>query len=371
MSQHLLLLGAGQAHRHVLARLAQRPLPGVSVTLVSPLAKQLPRRLLPSLIAGHMQQADCEIALEPLLRRNGNGDHLRWLQRRAMALDAHSRTVWLDDGSALGYDLLSINIGLLQVRDPVEATLPGARQHGVFVRPSEAFAGLWPRVAELGARQAVRVAVLGGSTEATELAMAVGFALPNAAITLITGGARVATHWPPAAQLKVAQALKRRNITVLQDTATALTGTEVQLASGARLACDVPLIASGEQAPPWLSESGLALDPHGFIAVNASQQSTSHATVLATGELTRRSDGAGVASALSAPAQAKNLAANLTAMVAGRPLKPLPRLENALRLLSCGDQRAIASWGPLAAEGRWVGWLKAQADRRFVARYGV
>ena len=40
-----------------------------------------------------------------------------------------------------------------------------------------------------------------------------------------------------------------------------------------------------------------------------------------------------------------------------------------LNLVSCGDRSAIAAWGPWAAQGRWVWWLKDRIDRGFVARY--
>ena len=40
-----------------------------------------------------------------------------------------------------------------------------------------------------------------------------------------------------------------------------------------------------------------------------------------------------------------------------------------LKLLSCGDGHAIASWDGYGAKGRWVGWLKSSMDRRLIAKY--
>jgi hypothetical protein len=40
-----------------------------------------------------------------------------------------------------------------------------------------------------------------------------------------------------------------------------------------------------------------------------------------------------------------------------------------LNLISCGDRRAIASWGDWSAEGRWVWWWKDHIDRAFIRRY--
>jgi len=43
--------------------------------------------------------------------------------------------------------------------------------------------------------------------------------------------------------------------------------------------------------------------------------------------------------------------------------------QKTVRLLSCGDRSAIASWGNLSAQGRWVGWLKDRRDRAFVKQH--
>jgi hypothetical protein len=50
----------------------------------------------------------------------------------------------------------------------------------------------------------------------------------------------------------------------------------------------------------------------------------------------------------------------------GPPYRPQARW---LSLLDTADQRAIASWGTLAASGRWAMWLKQRIDRGFVQRF--
>jgi pyridine nucleotide-disulfide oxidoreductase family protein len=363
--KHLVLLGAGHAHIHVLSTLATQPLPGVQLTLVAPYPRQLYSGMLPGFVAGHYALEDCVIALEPLLENTG----IRWLPYSVAALDVNARMLALDDGSELGFDCLSVNTGPVQDRQLIEQALPGAREHGLFLRPIEVFGALWPRVTELAQSRALRVAVIGGGAGGIELAMAIQHRLPTSSVTLVTGGASVAPNYSAAMQQRVADALRQRNITILADLAVGLQAGELSLASGARLACDVPLIATGAQAPAWLADSGLALDAQGFIAVDACQRSTSHANVFAAGDVSTRVDQplarSGVYAVRAGPALAKNLAA----VVAG--LEPSPHMppQNTLNLLSCGDHEAIASWGNYSAQGRWAWWLKDWIDRSFIKRY--
>jgi NADH dehydrogenase FAD-containing subunit len=63
------------------------------------------------------------------------------------------------------------------------------------------------------------------------------------------------------------------------------------------------------------------------------------------------------------------LLANLRAAWQGQPLQPYAPPGRTLNLISCGGRYAIAAWGQLHVEGRWVWHLKDRIDRGFVARY--
>jgi len=361
----LVLLGAGHAHVQVLAALAAHPLVSVNIVLVAPYPRQMYSGMVPGFVAGHYTLDDCTIPLEPLVRRAG----VRWLQRSVKALDARTQTVQLDDGSTLHYDWLSVNTGPTQNRELLDRAMPGVREHGLFLRPIEAFAALWPKVSALGDTRPLRMAVIGGGAGGIELAFAVRHRLPNASVTLVSGSTPPGANYPAKVQERLLAALKKHRITVLQDTAIGITAGEVRLACGAGLACDVPLIATGAQPPLWLAASGLALDAQGFLAVDACQRSTSHAQVFAAGDVCTRMDRSLARSGVYAVRAGPALAHNLAAATAGQPLKPHRPPQTTLNLLSCGERYAIATWGHFSAQGRWVWWLKNWIDRRFLARY--
>lgn len=388
--KQLVLLGGGPAHVHLLAhlgRLGQNQLPGVQVTLVTP-QPLMCSSMLAGFVAGQNARADCVIPLEPLVQRSG----VRWRAARAVELDAEANAVLLDDNSVLNFDWLSICDEPLQDRDVLERSMPGVRKNGLFVRPLAAFCALWPRVAELAARRAMRVAVIGGGTAgnlagqgspgcsdgsdgsdsavAIELALAIRHRLPGAAVTLVTGGAPLAADFAPAVQKRIGQALRQRKVTVLADTATRIDSGDILLGCGARLACDVPVIATGAQAPAWLASGGLALDARGFMAVDSSQRSTSHSNVFSPGQPVAGGD---AALFHAGAALVSNLKASLATGTSGPPPQASTgaqrRPNHPLTLLSCGDGHAIAGWHGYGAEGRWVGWLKNRRDQHLVARY--
>ncbi|TXH88169.1 MAG: pyridine nucleotide-disulfide oxidoreductase [Rhodoferax sp.] len=361
----LVLLGAGHAHVHVLSQLAKEPLVGVQVVLVAPYPRQMYSGMIPGMVAGHYEVDECVVPLPELVKRAG----VRWLQASVTEFNADARMVRLDNGMELPFDWASINTGPVQDRETIEAAMPGARTHALFMRPIEGFAALWPRLATLGDERALRIAVIGGGGGGVEMAMALRQRLPHCAITLVCGDHAPGVEYSLAVQTRIARALKKRHITILQENATGFHDGEVLLGCGARLACDVPIIAVGAHAPTWLRDSALALDAQGFVQVNAFQQSTNQPHVFAVGDVSTRTDRnlarSGVYAVRSGPALMRNLAA----AVRGQALVAHQPPQRTLNLLSCGDKTAIASWGQWTMQGRWVWWWKDRIDRRFLARY--
>ena len=360
--KHLVLLGAGHAHVQVLNEFAREPMPAARVTLVSPFAQLVYSGMVPGVVAGHYTAAEGTIAIEPLAARAG----VLFLQQAAVQLDATARTVTLTDTSVLSFDALSIDTGALMDRD----SIPGARELALFVRPIEHFMQLLQPLLELAARRTLSLVVVGAGAGGVELTLALQYRLgERARLSLVTGGTPPLPNHPAPVQARALRALKRLGVTVFEDSCAAIEAGHVLLGGGARLACDAPLLAIGASAPKWLVGSGLALDEQGFIAAGSTLQSLSYPHVFAAGDVASRSDAQRPRSGVYAVRAGPPLALNLRRfMAAGELVKYAPQ-RHALNLLSCGERRAIASWGNWSAEGRWVWWWKDRIDRGFVARF--
>jgi pyridine nucleotide-disulfide oxidoreductase family protein len=368
MSKRLLLLGGGHAHVHVLQALAREPLAGAEVALVTPFARQMYSGMVPGLVAGHYRAEQCAIALQPLAA----AARVHFIEGSAVTLDAAARRVTLADGRVAEYDVLSLDTGAVMDRQ----RLAGAREQGLFVRPIEHFVHLLDGLLDLAARRVLDVVVVGGGAAGVELAMALQHRLAGrgeerARVALVTGGGEPLAGSPAGVMQRAARALAERRVTVFRDSVAALLPGAVVLASGARLACDAPVLATGAEAPPWLAGSGLALDDKGFVSTGPMLQSTSHPEVFAAGDVACRSDAPHAKSGVYAVRAGPPLALNLRRYVGGGALQPHVPQRRTLNLISCGDRRAIVSWGSWAAQGRWAWWWKDRIDRAFVARYSL
>lgn len=364
--KRLVLLGGGHAHVHVLQALAQTPLAGARAVLVTPFARQMYSGMVPGLVAGHYAAEACAIPLAPLAA----AAQVELVEASAVALNAGARSVTLSDGRVAEYDLLSIDTGPVMDRDAI----PGARAHGLFVRPIEHFVRLFDALLALAVQRALEVVVIGGGAAGVELAMALAHRLRQVGegasrVVLVTGGTLPLAGYPLRVIERTQQALRQQRVTVLQEACVAIEAGHVVLDNGARVACDAPLLATGASAPPWLAGSGLALDERGFIATGPTLQSSSHVDVFAAGDVASRPDAPHPKSGVYAVRAGPPLADNLRRFIGAGTLQPYTPQTRTLNLLSCGERRAVASWGDWSAEGRWVWWWKDRIDRAFVRRY--
>jgi selenide,water dikinase len=362
--KRLLLVGGGHAHLAVLADLARAPLPGWEVTLVSPYRRQIYSGMLPGWVAGHYAIEQCAIPLDRLAVRAG----VAFVQEAATALDLTGRTVACSGGASHGFDALSIDIGPAPALDG----LPGAAVHAQPLRPIEGFVAAWPAIAD-GARtgEPFHLVVLGAGAGGVELAFAARQRALDAGgaglrVTLVGADASPMQGASAGAQARVLEALGARGIAWMGvRRAQGFHPGRVDFADAPPLAFDACLVATGAAAHPWAAASGLAADADGFIRVSHSLQSSSHPFVFAAGDIAALSPAvprSGVYAVRAGVALARNLRAHCTGQ-ALEAWRPQPR---ALYLVSTGDRHAIAMYGGVSWEGRWVWRLKDWIDRRFV-----
>jgi selenide,water dikinase len=360
----LVLAGGGHSHVEVLRRFANSPPPAVRLTLVSPGRYTPYSGMLPGLIAGIYRFEDTHIDLALLARRAG----AEFIEAAVARLDTARRVLELDTGRTLAYDTLSVNTG----SHPDLSRIPGARAHGIPVKPVDGFLRAWEALRRRDGK--LRVCVVGAGAAGVEVTLAMQYALGGkngrGEFCLVSDMPQVLPSHSPAARRAVERILRERGIELRTGRAVAAAEAgRLRLAGGGFIAADAVIWTVGAAPPPWIAQSELTTDARGFVAVDSSLRSLSHPDVFAAGDSATLLAAPTPKSGVYAVRQGPLLALNLRRALAGEALAQFRAQRRALALISAGGRHAVASYGRLALEGYWVWRWKDSIDRRFMARY--
>lgn len=355
IADHLLLIGGGHAHVAVLADWIERGLPAARAKLITPHPTLRYSGMVPGWIAGQYDRDRGLVDLAGLARRAG----VELILDRCTGMEPEASHALTSGGKRISFDIASIDTGGVgRARDVL-----GVDPRILDIRPIEEF------VAKLDADAIPRrVAVIGGGAGGVELAFAL-HNRPGTEVTFVTGSQGLVPQFSRAVRRTIAKELARQGIAVIEDNAQ-VEGSGLIVGGTAIEPVELIVAALGSAAPFWPAASGLACDADGFIAVDRHQRSISHPHIFAIGDVAVRQDRdvphSGVHAVMAGPV----LAANLRAVCGGEEPASVyrPRGYN-LYLLSTGDGSAIASYGLLAAKGRWVAKLKHWIDTRWIEKY--
>ena len=370
MNRRLVLIGGGHAHVGVLAELAEHPIAGCDVALVTPYRRQIYSGMLPGWVAGHYPIEACAIALDALAAKSGVTLH----ESAATGLDLARNAVRCADATDLPFDTLSIDAGPVPDLD----ALPGSAEHALPVRPIEHFIAAWPVLVDrmLARCRRFDLAIVGAGAAGVELAFAIAYR------AMVDGWShlRITLVGPDALPLEAAPtALRRRAAALLAERGIAWRGRRkasriepgrILCEPGEAIEFDACLVVTGAAAPDWPRRGGLATDERGFIRVGPTLQSVSHPHVLAAGDAAAYHDArpkSGVYAVRAGPI----LAANLRAICEGRALRDWSPQRRALYLISTGDRHALGWWGRWSFGGDWAWRWKDRIDRGFMRRFGT
>ena len=375
--KQLLLLGAGHAHAQVLRAWATAPVAGCELVIVSPSALAPYSGMVPGWLAGTYRFEDICINFAALAQAAG----AKLLLDTVLSLDAKQRQVHLASGVVLGYDLLSLNVGSTLNPPAVlhTSTDPAghARSRLLCMRPLGGLHSAWTTL--LGdpvlrsGTAPLTVTAVGGGAAGVESLLAVlarlralqpGRQWQDLRGKLLTRSPTLLPGMAPGAVRAATAALAAAGAQVLTNTGF----NPDQDGSGGLL-----LWATGAEAHAWQRSSGLAVSERGFIRINRQLQSTSHPQVFAVGDCADWAPPlpkAGVYAVRMGPALIHNLRAALGANPGhnGGLMDYQPQ-HRFLALLATADGSAVASWGPLSAQGRWVLRWKDKIDRRFLQQF--
>ncbi|MGI9249637.1 MAG: selenide, water dikinase SelD [Pseudohongiellaceae bacterium] len=400
--KRLVLVGGGHSHLAVLRQFAMRPLPGLDITLISRDIEVPYSGSLPGYINGSYSLDDILIDLQPLARFAG----ARLIQAGVEQIDLAEKQILLPGRPAVGFDLLSLNIG----SRPETANIPGASHYATGIKPLPQFIKRWAQIREQAAAGLTRgefiLAIVGGGPASVELALAARQRIlrdlrgepatsqdsshtPHSShapqrspdelaaglhIVLVSADKELMSTHNEKVRKFIAQELTARNIHIICDypvTRFLEDGLESGLENDSRdaIRADAIVFATGAAIPEWPGQCGLALTEDGFIAVNSHLQSVSHDFVFATGDVATIAGQPRPKSGVYAVRQGKPLAHNLRNFALGKRLKKYKPQQHSLALLNLSDGTALASRHKLCRHGVLVQKLKHRIDTAFLKKY--
>jgi selenide,water dikinase len=371
----IVLVGAGHSHVGVLRMFGMDPMPGVRLTLVTRQVHTPYSGMLPGMIAGLYDHDAAHIDTGPLSRFA----QARLYQSEAIGLDLVGKRIICRDRPPIPYDVLSINIG----STPSARQIPGVADHAIPVKPIDGFFDRFEaaRTRVLKAEGRARIGVVGGGAGGVELLLslhrrltrdvaAAGFDPSALSFTLITSSEELLPTFPERMRRRFDQVLRERDVRVM----TGARATEVRVDSvvvegHGPVALDEVFWTTRAAPAAWLGNTGLALDPQGFIKVTETLQSISHPDVFAAGDIATIEGHPRPKSGVYAVRAGPPLAANLRRILLGKRLHRHKPQRDALYLISTGERYALGARNGITVEGAWVWKLKDFIDRRFMAKF--
>ena len=352
-----MLLGGGHTHALVLRKWAMNALPGARVTLVNPDVKAPYTGMLPGFVAGHYERAELDVDLVKLARAAG----AQLIVDRAIGIDTDRKRVELAGRPAIGYDTLSIDIG-------ITSDLGVSSEHAENVVPAKplgGFADAWEDLLSRfdGKAAGPVITVIGAGVAGVELALAMSHRLAQlstgqADIELVEAADQPLRELNRGARKHLLAALKAANISVRTQ------------ANPNQFISDADFVVSTAGAKPyaWLKETGLALQ-NGFIRVTPQLQSEIVEGVFAVGDCAHLMHAPRPKAGVFAVRQAPVLYENLRAHLKGSELQAYQPQKDYLKLISMGRKTAVTDkWG-IGLAGDWVWRWKNQIDQTFMDQF--
>ena len=366
MRKCLVLAGGGHAHMMALTQLNRFIEKGYSVTVIGPSEYHYYSGMGPGMLGGTYTPEQIRFATKRLVEKNGGTFKLG----SVVHIDAGTRTVQMDTGEAVSYDVLSCNLGSHVDRDIVTGDMAGI----YTVKPIERLMTARTEILSAGAQRSIAVAIVGGGPSAVEIAgnihrLVQSPGVQPAVIRILTRGRFMPRH-PVGVRSKALASLKRRGIEIREDCRVQEIQTDrVVESSGERHEFDILFLATGVRPNPVFKRSGLQTGPDGGLLVNRYLQHKEHPEIFGGGDCIYFEDKPLDKVGVYAVRQNPVLLHNLMAALEGTPLIPFRPQEDYLLIFNLGDGTGIFHKRWIRFSGRLAFKIKDAIDRKFMRTF--
>jgi NADH dehydrogenase FAD-containing subunit len=368
LKKKMVLVGGGHVHLLSLKSADQFIRAGADVTLIGPDRFHYYSGMGPGMISRIYQPEQVRFDVQSMVESRGGV----FIKDKVASLDPANRTLTLQGGETIPYDLVSFNIGSYVPMDRI----PGAEGEGFPVKPIQNLELAREAILEKSRSGAPKVLIIGGGPAGVELAGNIWRLSRNAdaqaEITLTSSRDRILPNLPEKASRLAQQSLSGRGIQILSDFRVAsMENGLARSTSGQEAAYDVAILTIGIMPQRIFADSGVETSEDGALLVNDYLQSTSYPDIFGAGDCIqikgRRLDRVGVYAVREAPI----LFGNLLATLEGRRLTAFRPQERYLLIFNLGDGSGLLVRGSWIWKGGLAFTFKNYLDTSFMAKFQV
>lgn len=367
MGQQLVIVGAGHAHLTFLKNLPEFKDAGHDVTVVSSSCRHYYSGMGPGMLSGIYRPEEIRFDVRKMCTDRG----AVFIEDKVVAIHPQQKTIDLQSGQTLDYDLMSVNTGSFV---PVDAS--GFSNDFITpVKPIENLLFARRRIIAALKRRQLRITVVGGGPTGVEVAGNLDRLVRNESgqgrITLVAGS-RLLGQFNDSVRQRVRQALVRRDVQVVDGRRmSAVKEKAVVLDDGSRIESDFVFMAVGVKPSPLFKDSGLPTGPDGGMLVNRYLQSVAHPEIFGGGDCISFEPQPLAKVGVYAVRQNPILLNNLLGFLNGTELEPFHPQKAVLLAFNLGDGTAVVQWHSLVWGGRLGFALKNYIDKTFMKNFQI
>ncbi|THB78845.1 MAG: pyridine nucleotide-disulfide oxidoreductase [Desulfobacteraceae bacterium] len=366
MGRKLVLVGGGHAHMVTLANLDHFVEKGHEVTVVGPSEYHYYSGMGPGMLGRTYSPDDIRFATRFLVEKKG----ARFLKDKVTHINPDAKTVHLESGNSLAYDVLSFNAGSYVPRDRIR----GDDANIFSVKPIERLMQAQEKLLDLMSQKEIIVSIIGGGPSSAEIAGNV-WQLSRQAHThapqiQVFAGKKFMTRFPESVRSRILNILKKRDIIFHEGAyVDQVTDSTVTLENGRTYNTDFTFLALGVKPSTIFERSGLPTGPDKGLLVNSFLQSTRYPDIFGGGDCIHFKEQPLDKVGVYAVRQNPVLYHNLMARLENRSLMPFDPGPDYLLIFNVGGSKGVLKKHGLVFGGRLAFKIKDYIDVKFMKKF--
>jgi NADH dehydrogenase FAD-containing subunit len=368
MSKHLVIVGGGHAHLTVLLNITNFVRRGHRVTLIGPSPYHYYSGMGPGLLSGIYRPQDVRFHVKKMVEDRGG----IFVEDRVIKINPHQRTLNLQGGDQIDYDVVSFNTGS---DVPLKSLVSAPRENIITVKPVFNLLQARRRIIPELKEKTMRFIVIGGGPAGLEVTAnlwrLVQDSQGKARITLVAGSKLLGGLSEKVRTLALAS-LESRGITVIEGIyGKEIRQEEIRFTDDSSHPFDLAFVAMGVQPSSIFGDSGIKVGPDGGLLVNPYLQSVAHSEIFGGGDCISFAEHPLAKVGVYAVRENPILLRNLLAALEGKDMQTFTPQSDYMLIFNMGNGRGILWKKNFVWDGRLAFRLKDYIDRKFMRKFQV